>query len=41
MLNGGAATEDVPRLNLNNKKWKYRGEGNANLVIALPHVRLI
>jgi hypothetical protein len=26
------------RFSLRNKKWKYRGEGNANLVLALPQV---
>ncbi|XP_059470979.1 inositol-pentakisphosphate 2-kinase [Neocloeon triangulifer] len=44
MLNGVAAAENensVPRLNLSNVKWKYRGEGNANLVIALPNERCI
>ncbi|XP_069694076.1 inositol-pentakisphosphate 2-kinase isoform X2 [Periplaneta americana] len=29
------------RFSLRNKKWKYRGEGNANLVLALPQERKI
>ncbi|CAB3380320.1 Hypothetical predicted protein [Cloeon dipterum] len=43
MLDGVAAAENdnVPRLDLSNLKWIYRGEGNANLVIALSHERCI
>ncbi|XP_046682643.1 inositol-pentakisphosphate 2-kinase [Homalodisca vitripennis] len=32
---------DVTHLSIVKKKWKYRGEGNANLVLALPEERVI
>ncbi|XP_054274148.1 inositol-pentakisphosphate 2-kinase isoform X2 [Macrosteles quadrilineatus] len=32
---------EVTHLSILKKKWKYRGEGNANLVIALPEDRVI
>ncbi|CAH0383686.1 unnamed protein product [Bemisia tabaci] len=38
---GSSDSVTLHRLTLRGKKWKYRGEGNANLVIALPSDRLI
>ena len=36
-----SAGADARRFSLRGKKWKYRGEGNANLVLALPQERKI
>lgn len=36
-----SAGVDPRRFSLRGKKWKYRGEGNANLVLALPQERKI
>ncbi|XP_021916439.1 inositol-pentakisphosphate 2-kinase [Zootermopsis nevadensis] len=42
MLDSSGGDPRVPRrFSLRNKKWKYRGEGNANLVLALTQERKI
>jgi len=39
MLDSPGGDPRAPRrFSLKNKKWKYRGEGNANLVLALTQV---